>query len=49
MSHTLFNAMPLGGIEVLFDEHNQPWFRRAHVEKFLNLEDIKTSTRDLAS
>ena len=49
MSLALFNDVPTGSIEILFDEHNQPCFKHAHVRKFLNLEDIRTSTRDLLS
>ena len=34
-----------GAIETLFDDQNQPWFKKAHVGKFLEITDIKTSTR----
>ena len=37
---TLVIAVPVGAIEVLFDCHNLPWFNRAHVGKFLNLQQI---------
>ena len=37
MSLALFNAVPAGAIEILYDEQNQPWFKRAHVGKFLDL------------
>ena len=47
MSLALFNSVC--EIEVIVDENGNPWFKRAHVGKFLNLEDIRTSTRDLAS
>ena len=33
MSLALFNAVPAGAIEILYDEQNQPWFKRAHVGK----------------
>ena len=45
MSLALFNAVPAGAIETLFDDQNQPWFKRAHVGKFLEITDIKPSTR----
>ena len=43
MSLALFNAVPTGSIEILYDEQNQPWFKRAHVGKFLDLSDIHKS------
>ena len=43
----LFNAVPVGAIEVLFDCENQPWFKRAHVGWFLKLENIIMSLKDL--
>ena len=45
MSLALFSAVPTGAIETLFDDQNQPWFKRAHVGKFLEITDIKASTR----
>ena len=39
----LFNAVPVGAIEVLFDEHNQLWFKCAHIGKYLELPDIHKS------
>ena len=47
MSLDLFNAVPAGAIEVLFDKQNQPWFKRAHVGKFLGLPQIEKSLRAL--
>ena len=41
----LFEAVAAGAIETLFDDQNQPWFKRAHVGKFLEITDIKASTR----
>ena len=41
----LFEAVSAGTIETLFDRENQPWFKRAHVGKFLEIIDIKASTR----
>ena len=36
-------------IEILYDDQNQPWFKRAHVGKFLVLEDIRSSTTKLTN
>ena len=37
----------LKDIEVLVDNKEQNWFKRAHVGKFLGIEDIRTSLKDL--
>ena len=34
-------------IEVLVDGKKQPWFKRAHIRKYLVIEDIKTSLSGL--
>ena len=47
MSLALFNTVPVGAIEVLFDCDNQPWFKRAHVGKFLDLPQIVNSLQKL--
>jgi hypothetical protein len=47
MSLELFNITPAGSIEVLVDEQNQPWFKRAHVGKFLGIRHIDTSLEGL--
>ena len=55
MSVSLFNAVsprgsagaPVGAIEVLLDEQNEPWFKRAHVGKFLDIKHIVTSLEGL--
>ena len=44
MSLALFNAR---AIEVLLDAAQQPWFKRAHVGKFLGIAHIDTSVEDL--
>ena len=38
---------PVGAIEVLLDEQNEPWFKRAHVGKFLDIKHIVTSLEGL--
>ena len=52
MSFALFNAVPAGAIETLFDDQNQPWFKRADLGRYLgilgiarNFKDIKTTSR----
>ena len=45
MSLSIFNVA--GAIEVLFDGQNQPWFKRAHVGKFLALSQIEKSLSGL--
>ena len=47
MSVSLFNAVPAEAIEVLTDGENQPWFKRAHVGKFLELQKILMSVKGL--
>ena len=47
MSLDLFNSVPAGAIEVLFDEANQPLFKRADLGRFLGLKDIKGAFRDV--
>ena len=47
MSLALFNDVPTGSIEVLFDEHNQPWFKHAHVGKYLGIKHIVRSLEGL--
>ena len=37
----------LNDIEVIIDSEEQKWFKRAHVGKFLGLENIRTSLNDL--
>ena len=44
---SLFNAVPAGAIEVILDKENHPWFKRAHVGKFLEVAYIHTSLKGL--
>ena len=37
----------LKDIEVFVDSEEQNWFKRAHVGKFLGIENIRTSLNDL--
>ena len=43
MSLALFNAVPAGAIETLFDDQNQPWFKRADLGRYLGIVKIKSS------
>ena len=40
---SLFNVVPTGAIEIFYDYQNQPWSKRAHLGKFLDLSDIHRS------
>ena len=46
MSLELFNEVPAGAIETLFDEQIQPLFKRADLGTYLGLEDIKHNFKD---
>ena len=41
MSLELFHKVTAGVIETLFDEQNQPLFKRADLGKYLGIGDIK--------
>ena len=41
MSLALFNSVPAGAIETLFDDQNQPWFKRADLGRYLGIVDIR--------
>ena len=41
MSLALFNAVPAGAIETLFEDQNQPWFKRADLGRYLGIVDIR--------
>lgn len=45
MSVYFLNAIPAGSIEVLFNEEAEPFFKRAHVEKYLGLTGIHMSLK----
>ena len=44
MSLALFNAVPAGAIETVFDDQNQPWFKRADLGRYLGIVKVKNST-----
>ena len=48
MSLALFNAVPAGAIETLFDDQNQPWFKRADLGRYLGIVKVKSSMHILS-
>ena len=42
----LFEAVPAGAIETLFDDQNQPWFKRADLGRYLGILDIARNLKD---
>ena len=49
MSLELLHDVHAGAIETLFDEQNQPLFKRADLGKYLGIEDIRHNFRDFPS
>ena len=49
MSLELFHKVPSGAVETLFDEQNQPLFKRADLGKYLRIENIKHNFKDFPS
>ena len=47
MSVSLFNAVPVGAIEVLSDATGAPHFKRADLGRFLGLARIKDMFKDV--
>ena len=43
MSLALFNAVPAGAKETVFDDQNQPWFKRADLGRYLGIVKVKNS------
>ena len=39
----LSEAVPAGAIETLFDDQNQPWFKRTDLGRYLGLVKVKNS------
>ena len=46
MSLALFNSVPAGAIETVFDDQNQPWFKRADLGRYLGIVDIARNFKD---
>ena len=49
MSLELLHKVPAGEFETLFNEQNQPLFKRADLGKYLGIEDIKHNFKDFPS
>ena len=49
MSLALFNAVPVGAIEVLFDVRNQTYFKRADLGRYLGIKDIRHMFKDVST
>ena len=45
----LLHKVPAGEFETLFNEQNQPLFKRADLGKYLGIEDIKHNFKDFPS
>ena len=43
MSLALFNSVPASAIETLFDDQNQPWFKRPDLGRYLGIVKVKNS------
>ena len=42
----LFEVVPAGAIETLFDDQNQPWFTRADLGRYLGIRNIRDNFKD---
>ena len=49
MSLEFFHKVLAGAIEMLFNEQNQPLFKRADLGKYLGIEDMKHNLKDFPS
>ena len=49
MSLELFQKVPAGAIETLFDDQNQLLFKRGDLGKYLGIEDIRHNFKDFPS
>ena len=49
MSLELFQKVPAGAIETLFDDENQPLFRRSELGKYLGIRNIREKFREFLS
>ena len=49
ISLELFHKVPPGAIEMLFDEQNQPLFKRAGLGKYLGVQNVKHNFKDFPS
>ena len=49
MSLESFHKVPAGAIETLFDDQNQPLFKRADLGKYLGTEGMRHNFKDFPS
>ena len=49
MSFELFHKVPAETIETLFDEQNQPLFKRADLGNYLGIRNIRDNFKELSS
>ena len=49
MSLELFHELPVGAIETLLNEQNQPLFKRADLGKYLGIRNIRDNFKDFPS
>ena len=49
MSLELFKKVPTGAIETLFDDENQPLFKRSDLGKYLGIRNIRENFREFLS
>ena len=47
MSLALLHEVPVGAIETLFEEQNQPMFKRPDLRKYLGILDIRHNFKEL--
>ena len=48
MSIALFNAVPTGAIETLYDDQKQPWFKQVDVGDFVGIVNMRDATCNLS-
>ena len=49
MSLELLHKVPAGAVETLFDEQNQPLFKRADLGKYLGIRNIRDKFKEFSS
>ena len=49
MGLELFQKVPAGAIETLFDDQNQPLFKRSDLGKYLGIKNIRVNFKEFSS
>ena len=44
----MFQKVPAGAIETLFDDQNQPLFKRPHLGKYLSIRNIRDNFKEFS-